>query len=382
MSYTSIASHRSMVYDHARNTCYLEAIKAAVNENSVVLDLGAGTGILGLLAAKAGAKKVYLVEPEPAVRVAVDLARANGLSDKITIVEKRIEEADLNEKVDLILSVFTGNLLYSEDLLPSLFYARDLYLKPGGLLIPDLAELVMAPVAAERLHHKHISQWSESNLGLDCSAVRRFAANEIVWQEVRELPPQLLGPGGVISSLDLASSSDPDCHGEISCIVEKTGECHGLMGWIRLRLGKLWLSTHPSSEEVHWSPVFLPIDPAPTVEKGEQLTIKLLRPAHGDWTWTLICAAGQFRHSSFLARINSPRDLSRLMPGHRPGLGSDGEALLSALMFMRDGECNSKIAERLLITSPGVFKNYEDALNRVKVLSARYGLKATQDTST
>jgi predicted RNA methylase len=111
----------------------------------VVLDLGAGLGVHGLLAAAAGAKRVYLVEPEPVVQLAKEIARANGLADRIVILEGRIEEVELPEQVDLIISVFTGNLLYSEDLLPSLFHARDRYLKPGGHLVPDFAELLLAP---------------------------------------------------------------------------------------------------------------------------------------------------------------------------------------------------------------------------------------------
>ena len=198
MSYSQVASHRSMVFDEYRNALYARAIRKFVTPDTVVLDLGAGIGIHGLLAAAAGAKRVYLVEPEPVVQLAREIARANGLADRIVILEDRIEDVQLPEQVDLIISVFTGNLLYSEDLLPSLFHARDRYLKPGGRMVPDFAELVLAPVSAPELHAKHIGCWSDPHLGLDFSSGRRFAANEMLWPYREELKADQLAAGGVI----------------------------------------------------------------------------------------------------------------------------------------------------------------------------------------
>ncbi|MEE4236564.1 MAG: 50S ribosomal protein L11 methyltransferase, partial [Anderseniella sp.] len=87
MSYSQVASHRSMVFDDFRNALYAQAIRKCVTSDSVVLDLGAGLGIHGLIAADAGAKRVYLVEPEPVVQIAKEIARANGLADRIVVLE-------------------------------------------------------------------------------------------------------------------------------------------------------------------------------------------------------------------------------------------------------------------------------------------------------
>ena len=79
MTYTHIIGHRTMVFDDQRNSLYSDAIHKFVKSNSVVLDLGAGLGIHGLMAACAGAKKVYLVEPAVELDVAAKIARQNGL---------------------------------------------------------------------------------------------------------------------------------------------------------------------------------------------------------------------------------------------------------------------------------------------------------------
>ena len=125
MSYAQVTGHQSMVFDEARNRAYARAIEQFVTSDSVVLDLGCGLGIHGLLAAKAGARKVFLVDPEIVVQSALEVARHNGFGDRVQAFQGRIEEIELPEKVDVIISVFTANLLYTEDLLPSLYIARD-----------------------------------------------------------------------------------------------------------------------------------------------------------------------------------------------------------------------------------------------------------------
>ena len=74
MSYTQVTAHRHMVFDARRNAAYVRALEKLVTPDTVVLDLGAGLGVLGLYAARLGAKKVYLVEPEPVIEPVYSLS--------------------------------------------------------------------------------------------------------------------------------------------------------------------------------------------------------------------------------------------------------------------------------------------------------------------
>lgn len=370
MSYSTFDAQRSMAFDDFRNQLYAQAIRKLITPETVVLDLGAGLGIHGLAAA--GAKRVYLVEPEPVVNIAKDIARANGLADKIVILQGKIEDIELPEKVDLIISVFAGNLLFSEDLLPSLFHARDRYLKPGGQLIPDLAELVLAPVCVPELHAKHIGCWSEPNMGLDFSPARRFAANELLWPRREEARPELLSPGATVAALDLYTATRADCNGSATCRIETAATCHGLMGWIKFKLGDTWLSTGPLDPEVHWSPALLPLDPPLSLQAGEEIEYGLQRPAYGDWTWTIKTTSGTRRHSSFLGRLDGLQRLRKIAPDNCPGLSQKGEDTLRILEMMRHGFSNQQIAQKLTETEPSQDRSLEKALQQVQNLALRY----------
>ena len=175
--YASVQAHRGMVFDNLRNRFYAKAIQQAIGDDTVVLDLGAGLGLHGLIAAAGGAAKVYLVEPSPVAEVARQLVKANGLQDRVECLIGRIEDIGVPERVDVIVSVFTGNFLLTEDLLPSLFHARDRYLKPGGRLIPDCATMEVAPVSAPEYYAKHVDCWGEPSFGINLEICRQHAAN-------------------------------------------------------------------------------------------------------------------------------------------------------------------------------------------------------------
>lgn len=119
-------------------------------ENKIVLDVGAGTGILSIFAARAGAKHVYAVDNANIALHARTIIEANGLSDKITVFKGKIEEIILPvEKVDIIISEWMGYFLLYESMLDCVLWARDKYLAADGLMFPDRAVMYLASIEDE-----------------------------------------------------------------------------------------------------------------------------------------------------------------------------------------------------------------------------------------
>ena len=132
----SVAGYGRVIADEGRTRAYSRALRAAICRDSIVLDIGAGTGILSLLACQYGARKVYAVEPSSAIGVAQQAAHANGFADRIECIQALSTEIILREKADVIVSDLRGVLPLFGQHLPSIIDARRRLLAPEGNLIP------------------------------------------------------------------------------------------------------------------------------------------------------------------------------------------------------------------------------------------------------
>jgi hypothetical protein len=373
MAYSSVKAQRPMVLDGVRNAAYAKALQEIITPASVVLDVGAGMGVLGLLAAQAGARRVYLAEPEDVLALAAKTAQAHGWGARVTCLPGRIEEVELPERVDVIVSVFTGNFLLEEDLLPSLFYARDKYLKPGGALLPSRAVMEAVPVSAPELHQREVAAWSEPHAGLDFSAARSYAANAVCYDKERLAQARYLAAPAPLLELDFYAATDPSCHSETVCVINEAGLCHGWAGWFRMELGGEWLSTAPHAAPLHWSPAFLPLDPPLPVAAGERMSLRLERPVYGEWSWRVETAQARQQHSTFLATPLSPSKLKKAALNYRPQLTEEGRAWLFALSNFDGQTTAQELAAAVREKYPRLYPDLPAALAFVQRLAKWHG---------
>ena len=368
MSYGSVPRHRWMALDRVRNDAYAAALRQVVGPETVVLDLGAGTGVHGLMAARMGAKRVYLVEPEDIISVAEEIAQANGLRDRVRCIQGRIEDVSLPERVDVIVSVLTGNFLVTEDLLQTLFYARDRVLESGGVLIPSAATMEAAPVSAAALHSESIAAWSVSQHGVDLGAARPYAGNTVFYRsdELRDVP--MLAEPQVIHTVDFHRDGYDPVKVEATYEIATTGTCHGWVGWCSMKLGDRWLSTSPHASSVHWSQAFLPLDPPVTVTRGERVVFTLSRAPHGDWTWGMRSESGKRRHSTLLSMPIAARTLRQAALDYIPTLNVDGRAQRFVLSMCDGTRPVLAVAQALQHEFPGRFPVHDDAVRFVQAV--------------
>jgi SAM-dependent methyltransferase len=371
MAYESIASHRTMALDRVRNDAYARALRQVVTPDSVVLDLGAGTGVLGMLAARLGARRVYLVEPTDIIAVAQELVGANGLQDRVECVHGRIEDVQLPEKADVIVSVMTGNFLVTEDLLPVLFHARDTALTPGGRLLPDAAAMEATLVSAPDIHEFNVAAWARHE-GIDTSAARPYAANTIYYSPPTIRDVAFLAEPDALHQVDLTRDDYVRVHAEVTFDVTQSGTCHGVAGWFRMRLGREWLSTSPREPKVHWSAAFLPIDPPLDLEEGECVTFALDRPPRGDWTWRVSARTGSRRHSTLFGMPLTEKTLRKAGTDYVPAPTADARVVMHVLAAMDGQHDVTAIARSLHGAFPDRYRTEAEALAFTQELVARY----------
>ncbi len=148
-SYSNFYIHEEMLKDSVRTRAYQKAIESNPQDfkDKVVLDIGCGTGILSIFAARAGAKHVYAIENAEIALFAELIIKENGLSDKITVIKGKMEEVTLPvPKVDIIISEWMGYFLLYESMLDSVLWARDKYLVKGGKMLPDKVQMFVAAI--------------------------------------------------------------------------------------------------------------------------------------------------------------------------------------------------------------------------------------------
>ena len=146
--------HQSMLSDGLRNSLLYEAIKTHVTEETNFLDIGAGTGVWAILAAKLGAKRVVAIEIEEAlIPLIFRHAQENGVANKIEIIHANSDHVKIRGKFDVIVSELFGQDALGEGVVKSFVSLRNRFLAPDGVLIPQKLAMVAAPIHLEKSLH-------------------------------------------------------------------------------------------------------------------------------------------------------------------------------------------------------------------------------------
>ena len=145
-TFGGLEAHEEMLSDTQRIEAYHRGIHRNVAPGDVVVDLGTGTGVLALMASKAGAKKIYAVEHSEFIDVAEEIARLNGVTN-IEFVRANSREFTPPEPVDVVLHEQMGDELFNENMLENILDLRDRVLRPGGRILPARFRLFVEPVS-------------------------------------------------------------------------------------------------------------------------------------------------------------------------------------------------------------------------------------------
>ncbi len=270
--------------DAARLDTWHAAIRATVRPGDVVLDLGAGMGILSLFACEAGAARVYAVESAPSVELARLVAADNGLEERIICLGERSQDVELPERADVLLTDTTETFGLNGQLLSSVIDARARLLKPDARLLPSEIELRVAPVEAPRAYSYLVDVWARDVRGFDLSAIRPFAANNK--QPFTLDAEALLAEPATLGALDLGSLLEPAFAGLARVTATRAGTAHGLAGFFAARLAEgITLSNDPRQATVSYVRALLPLAEPLALGPGDELAIEVSTHDGREWSW-------------------------------------------------------------------------------------------------
>ena len=254
--------------------------------------------------------------------------------------------------------------------------ARQRFLAPGGLLIPQRDTLKGALVEAEPSYSRLLSPWRSPN-GLDLTRMHPYILNQL--QKVRLQSEQILTDAREWAVLDYTSGASPRVGAEMEFVVERDGTAHGICVWFdTLLFGNMGFTCAPGTDTIYGQQ-FLPWLQPVALQRGEKIHVAL----HADfvardyvWRWeTRILAGGtrselHFRQSTFYGEIYEPKSLHRQALDFAPALSESGLADLWLLRRMDGRASLQQIAQLARETFPAVFHSWQQAFERAATLSA------------
>jgi hypothetical protein len=354
--------HRQLLSDEARLGAFEAALNETVKPHHVVLDLGGGTGILGLLACRAGAARVYSIDSGGIIQVARDISRANHLQDRITYVKGLSTRVGLPEKADLVVADQLGHFGFEAGLLEYFADARTRLLKPGAVTIPATVDLCVAPVEAPDMWAR-IEFWNSPVAGFDTTTALPIALN--TGYPVKLSADQLLGPPATLAVLDLSSQGSARITGDVTVTAERDGTLHGIGGWFCAQLSKnVRMTNGPlAARPIHRRNVYFPIGRPLDLHRGDQVRVAMsIIAAELIVTWEVEVSAldgakkATFRHSTWSAMLLCPEDLAKTRPDYAPKLSPWGEARRSVLELF-DGRTVAEIEKEMRIRHPDLLSS-------------------------
>ncbi|KAG8929372.1 type I protein arginine N-methyltransferase Rmt1 [Tulasnella sp. 417] len=275
--------HEEMLKDSVRTNSYRDAIlrNKQLFKGKNVLDVGCGTGILSMFAAKAGAAHVVGVDMSNIIDQAQKIIEANGFKDTITLVKGKVEEVELPVKeFDIIISEWMGYFLLYESMLDTVLLARDKYLKEDGLLFPDVCTMYLAAIEDGDYKEEKISYW-DNVYGFDYSCIKEVALREPLVDTV-DLKAVVTRPFA-FKRIDLRTAQKEDLDFEVPFKLTATRNdyIHAFIGWFDTEFSCLHVplsfSTGPHARYTHWKQTVFYTRDTITVSANEEIngTIKV-----------------------------------------------------------------------------------------------------------
>ncbi len=269
--------HFRMMNDAARNRAYDAAIRRAVGPDTHVLEIGTGSGLLSMMAARAGARLVSTCEQvELIAETAAEIVKRNGFGERVKVIPKRSTQlavgVDLPERADLLISEILSDKLLEEGVINSTVHARRQLLKPNGIMIPRAIAAVVRLAGGDFLREASMVDRID---GFDLTPFNRFVANSIsISMEAGQI--ETYSDDIEVFRFDLMADNHRPEERQLQVTARRTGTVIGLLQWLRLQLDDTESFENRPTDTVTpsaWRQVFYPFMRPLEVRQGETVAL-------------------------------------------------------------------------------------------------------------
>jgi len=372
MAYT-VFDYGKMFNDKWRMEAYTDAIKKTVNNKTVVLDLGAGTGIFSFIASKLGAKKVYAIEPNSSINVGIQTANSNGNIDKIEFIKKPSKDVILNNKVDLIISDLRGILPLFGKNIETIIDARKRFLKPNGILIPQSDHIFAGIINTPGIYGNLVDKWDKNIYKINFHEGKRICLNDFYQYSDKKF--NLLSERRIWQIIDYRKVRKSNFSNNIRLKTVNNGTAHGILVWFDSILvsGVKLLNNPDVKGSKLYGRAFFPFLKPVKCNIGDKFVIELSANfVNGDYIWRWNTKyykkysknpAESFSQSTIYSTPISPEILLKKTGNYKTELNKLGAIDLEILNMISNKKNINFIAKYLLKNHPDKFKTFNDAIS-------------------
>lgn len=282
--FADVLKHVMMLADDVRVRAYAKAL-AVVAPGKRVLDLGTGTGVLALLAARAGAGRVIAVEESAAADLAAQVF-ATADAD-ITLVRRSSRDVELDQPVDVIVHELLGSDPLAEGVLPTIADARRRLLAPGGTLVPHRLEILCVGVDTRGVARDRETALAAlasveaiaDALGPVAAAVAALPARSFI-TNLGDIPFDVITEPVLLHDLDLVAADEDACAATVRCelVVTRPGRLDAVVTYFRAHLAPgVVLTNAPEAPRTHWDRRVTALSAGRAVLPGERVGIEVFR---------------------------------------------------------------------------------------------------------
>jgi hypothetical protein len=365
-----VDAHREFLSDAVRLSAYETAIRQRVRPGDVVVDLGAGSGILGLLACRAGAGRVYAVEPSGLIELARAIAAENGMADRIRWIHKGAAEVALPERADLLVGDFAGHMGFEAGVF-ELYAFAPRWLKPGGGAIPSSITM-FASVVEDPAAHANATFWRAPVAGFAMASALDFSLN--TGYPIRFEASQVIAPA-IASTPFVTVSAPPLLRLDGTTSAARSATVHGVGAWFSAALapGVDMTNAPGAAARLVRRNVFLPLERPVAVQAGDRIEISLrVRPADMLVNWTVRIDGAVERHSTLRGMLIAREQLRSADPALRPRLTARGEGRRTILELCDGTRTLQQIEQGVFERHRDLFASLADAEVFVAEVMTRY----------
>jgi type I protein arginine methyltransferase len=264
----------SLLLDTARCDAYREAIHRTVKPGDVVVDLGAGTGLLSFFALQAGARHVYAIEMSDIADAAAELIAANGFQDRITLIRKNSRKVRLPERCDVLVTETLSAFCFdTENIIEFVADARERFLKRGARIIPESADTFLMPFSSDAFGAGRLPS-RYYDLDFKPFSKRLFKSYGIV--RASGQPFVALSQPAPIYHIDFRKDTQNPGKTFAPFRITADGRLDGFLGWFDAHLCEgVTLSNSPYLPLTHWWQLYLPILEQPHYSAGQTILLYL-----------------------------------------------------------------------------------------------------------